>query len=155
MRRIERARGALVMIAVFALALGAVGIADAGKGKRVKTKLVNTKIGPDGASGKIKSKQKACVKGRKVIVKGPEPFAPNAGAFGSATMVRIGTDKTNGKGRFSVPAPTGGSLNAGQYKIHVKKRKVKSGKRALASNSRGFLEKLEAVCLGDVLFKSG
>ena len=71
MRKIKRTRGALAMVAVFALALGAVGIADAGKGKRVKTKLVNTEIGPDGASGKVKSKQKACMKGRKVIVKGP------------------------------------------------------------------------------------
>ncbi len=131
MRNTKRTRGALAIVMVFALAVGAVGIADAGKNKRVKTKLVNTKIVPDGASGKVKSKQKACVKGRKVVVKGPEPFAPNAGAAGSATMVKIGTDKTNRKGLWSVPAPTGGSLNAGQYKIQVKERKVRrSRKRA-------------------------
>jgi hypothetical protein len=112
------------MVAVSALALGAVGVADAGKGKRVKTKLVKTEIGPDGASGKVKSKQKACVKKRKVIVKGPEPFAPRVGAAGRVTMVKIGTDKTDRKGFWIVPASTGGFFNAGEYKIQVKKRKA-------------------------------
>ena len=153
MRKIKRTRGALAMVAVFALALGAVGIADAGKGKRVKTKLVNTEIGPDGASGKVKSKQKACMKGRKVIVKGPAPFALPSGAPGSATMVKIGTDKTNRKGRWNVSAPTGGSFNAGKYKIQVKKRKVKSGKRAVASG--GSIDVGIFICGGRDLIKRG
>jgi hypothetical protein len=118
------------MIAVSALALGAVGVAEAGKGKKVKTKLVKTEIGPEGASGKVKAKQKACVKGRKVILKGPEPFDPAAGAGAAGIMtdmkVKIGTDKANGKGRWDIPAPDGGSFNAGEYKVQVKKSNVRS-----------------------------
>ena len=152
-RMFKRVRGSLVTSAVFALAIGAVGVADAGNNKRVKTKLVKTEIGPEGASGKVKSKQKACVKGRKVIVKGPAPFAPTSGAAGSATMVKIGTDKTNRKGRWNVSAPTGGSLNAGKYKSQVKKRKVKSGKRAVASG--GSIDVGIFICGGRDLIKRG
>ena len=135
---ITKTRRILATVAVFSLALGAGGVADAGKVKRVKTKLVNTKIGPDGASGKVKSKKKACMKGRKVTLRGPEPFNPDArrGAAVAGGKVNIGSTRTNNKGRWNSawgPAPiipSGVYLIAGEYEVKVQGKKVKAqGKR--------------------------
>lgn len=114
------------MLAVFAFAFGAVGVADAGKGKvkRVKTKLVKVEIGPDGASGKVKSKKKACVKGRKVRLKGPKPFDPSAGR-GTVRVVlpvesvKIVAVRTSAKGRWRALPPSDGFFVAGVYKVIV------------------------------------
>ena len=111
------------MVAVAALAFGAVGVAEAGSGKvkRVKTKLVKVEIGPDGASGKVKSKKKACVKGRKVRLKGPKPFDPRAGR-GTVRVVpvetvKIATVRTNAKGRWKISPPDDGFFIAGVYRV--------------------------------------
>jgi len=114
------------MVAVFALALGAVGIADAGKGKRVKTKLAKTEIGPDGAKGKVKSRNKACVKGRKVTLRGPKPFDPGVGrgAAVAGGKVRIGIDRTNARCRWNISPPVDGFFNAGVYEVSVSGKRV-------------------------------
>lgn len=125
-------RRALTMVAVSAFALGAVGVAEAGKGKRVKTRLAKTEIGPDGASGVVKSKNRACMKGRSVTLRGPKPFNPRAvrGVNASGEMVKIGTFRTSRNGRWRFSPSRDGFFIAGVYEIRVPSRRVTvQGKR--------------------------
>jgi len=137
---ITRKRRILAMVAVFSLALGAGAIADAGSVKRVKTKLVKTKIGPEGASGKVKSKKKACMKGRKVTLRGPEPFNPDArrGAAVAGGKVKIGSSRTGRRGLWGyAPTVSGVYLIAGEYEVKVQGKKVKAqGKRFFCRPAR-------------------
>jgi hypothetical protein len=140
MMGITRTHKILTMVAISALALGAVGVAEAGKVKRVKTKLAQTKIDPDGASGKVKSKKKACMKGRKVTLRGPEPFDPGAerGAVVAGGKVNIGSFRTNRRGYWAqAPLTPGVYLIAGEYEVKVQGKKVKAqGKRFFCRPAR-------------------
>ena len=136
-----RTRRILTMVAISALGLGAVGVAEAGKVKRVKTKLAKTKIGPDGASGKVKSKNKACVKGRKVTLRGPKPFNPGAGrgAAVAGGKVKIGIELTNARGRWTFSPSSDISLIAGVYEVSVPGKRV--GAKRLLCLPRRFVAK--------------
>jgi hypothetical protein len=123
---------ALAGLLALGLLLGGIGVSEAGK-KKAKTK-VTLKGGPEGAKGKVKSKQRRCIKKRKVVLKGPAPFDPNARASGG--MVKIGKTKTNKRGRWSIPAPKGGFFTAGDYTVVVPKS-------SLGRFSAGF----DGICL--------
>lgn len=67
-------------------------VVPASAGPAVKSKLRITQLDASGATGKLVSKESKCEKRRKVALK----FS------GEYTPVRVGTDKTNRKGRWSI-----------------------------------------------------
>ena len=81
-----RISAALALVAMLAL------VAPASAGPAVKSTLKIKQLSATGASGKLVSKQAKCEKRRKVALK----FS------GEYTPVRVGTDKTNRKGRWSI-----------------------------------------------------
>ena len=80
---------ALALVATLAL------VVPASAGPAVKSTLKIKSISASGASGKLVSKEPKCEKRRKVALK----FS------GEYTPVRVGTDKTDKKGRWSVNVP--------------------------------------------------
>ena len=84
-------RIATVLAAIAALAL----VVPASAAPAVKTKVTITQITATGAKGTVTSRNAKCEKRRKVALH----FS------GEYTLVRIGTDKTNRKGKWSVNAP--------------------------------------------------
>ena len=83
-----RIAAAIAVVASLAL------VVPASAGPAVKSTLKITEIKASGASGKLVSKEAKCEKRRKVALK----FS------GEYTPVRVGTDKTDRKGRWSVDA---------------------------------------------------
>ncbi|HEX2128313.1 MAG TPA: hypothetical protein VHF58_03745 [Solirubrobacterales bacterium] len=81
-------RIALTLAAIASLAL----VVPASAGPGVKSTLKIKQINATGASGTLKSKEAKCQKRRKVALK----FS------GEYTPVKVGTDKTNKKGRWSI-----------------------------------------------------
>lgn len=112
---------AVVLIACFAV--GSISIADAGTTKKIGTTL-NAKYkaaNPDDPYGTSSIKGKVgpqkCAKGRKVRVKG------------------VGSEKTDGKGKFSVDSSI--PLEAGRYQVKVApKKKVRRGKTTVCKRAK-------------------
>jgi hypothetical protein len=82
-------RAAIAALTIGALAIGAV---PAQAGKAVKTKVKIAKLTADGGSGTVKSRNKKCVKGRKVTLK-------FVGEYGD---VVVGKDKTDKAGAWAI-----------------------------------------------------
>lgn len=135
MRSMRPVAAAIAAVLALGMLLGGIGVSEAGKKRTAKTK-VTLKGGPEGAKGKVKSKQRRCIRKRKVVLKGPEPFDPEA-RTSADKLVKIGKTKTNKRGRYSIPAPKGGSLNAGAYKVVVKR-----------NNLGRFSPGWDGICLG-------
>ena len=108
------------LIAVLVAGTIGAGLANGAAKKKVKTKVTISFQGSDygdSFSGKVKPKakgkiKKKCRKGRTVTVR----------QVGGG---KVGTDKTNKKGRWIVSA--GGFVDPGQYRAKAKKKKVKVG----------------------------
>lgn len=110
-------RTAIAALAIGALAIGAV---PAQAGKAVKTKVKIASLTADGGSGTVKSKNKKCVKGRRVTLK-------FVGEYGD---VVVGKDKTNSAGAWAVDKPL---TRHGIYFATVKEKKA--GKTTCAGRS--------------------
>ncbi|MBK5116437.1 MAG: hypothetical protein JJE23_05905 [Thermoleophilia bacterium] len=108
--------------AVGMVTLAAVGgAAEIAVAKQFKTSVKLTSVAPEGAKGKVTSSNPKCERGRKVTLffEGP------------SDDMKIGTDKTNKKGKFSVEE----SLFAGSYYVKVAKKTL--GKpRGLGASGR-------------------
>jgi hypothetical protein len=111
---------ALAVVASLAL------VVPATAGQPVKAKLKITEVSATGAKGTLKSKKLKCQKRRKVALK----------LQGEYSSTRVGTDKTNRRGRWKVNA----TLQQGEYYFAtaapVKRGDVKC--RGTASNSVQF-----------------
>lgn len=105
------------------------GASEAIAGRNVKTTVKLKSVEPDGAKGKVRSKKAKCKRGRKVKL-----FYDLSKSGGRATTARdpkIGTDKTNRRGKFEIEQP----LSAGAY--YVKVAAKKAGKtRCLRAKSK-------------------
>jgi hypothetical protein len=110
-------RTAIAALVIGALALGAV---PAQADKAVKTKVKIARLTADGGSGKVKSKVKKCVKGRRVTLK-------FVGEYGD---VVVGKDKTNSAGAWAVDKPL---TRHGIYFATVKEKQA--GKTTCAGGS--------------------
>ena len=113
-----RMKGPMRITLVLALAatLGLMA-APAPAGKATKSKLKITSLSASEASGTLSSRKAACEKRRKVVLQ----FS------GEYTPVRVGSDKTNGQGRWKVEA----SLTSGTY--YATTKAVKRGKTKCAA----------------------
>jgi hypothetical protein len=117
------------ILAVLVLAVGGIGAGVAtGAGKqKVKTKVtIHATGGPPatGVAGRVKAKRhghtvKKCIKKRKVVVK--------------HEGTKVGTDKTNKKGRYSVPIDA--YSEPGDYRA-IAKKKVTHNKVCKKGKSR-------------------
>jgi hypothetical protein len=95
--------------------------APAPAGKATKSKLKITSLSATGAAGTLSSRKAACEKRRKVILH----FS------GEYTPVRVGSDRTNGQGKWEIDA----NLTSGFY--HATTKAVKRGKtKCRAAESR-------------------
>ena len=95
--------------------------APAPAGPATKSKLKITSLSATGAAGTLGSRKATCEKRRKVILH----FS------GEYTPVRVGSDKTDGQGRWQID----GSLQSGFY--HATTKAVKRGKtKCAAAESR-------------------
>jgi hypothetical protein len=113
----RRPRAAIAALAIAALAIGA---APAQAGKPVKTKVKIARLTADGGSGKVKSPNKKCRKGRKVTLK-------FVGEYGD---VVVGKDKTDSAGAWAVDKPL---TRRGIYFATVKEKQA--GKTTCAGGS--------------------
>jgi hypothetical protein len=90
--------------------------APAPAGKTTKSKLKITNLSATGAGGTVNSRKAACEKRRKVALH----FS------GEYTPVRVGTDKTDGQGRWEIDASLTGGIYYATTKA-VKRGKTKCG----------------------------
>jgi hypothetical protein len=97
--------------------------APAPAGPATKSKLKITKLSSTGAAGTLSSRKAKCEKGRKVVLQ----FA------GEYTTVRVGSDKTDGQGRWKINASL---TDPGVY--YAKTKAVKRGTvKCAAAESKG------------------
>ena len=111
---------AILLAGFLALAVGGLAIGRAAEKTTVKAGL---DAGPSGdsISGKVKSNEKDCVKGRKVKVTYQDAPAPKE---------TIGTDKADKKGNYSVSLGPGQFAPPGTYTATAKKVTVEGIKCA-------------------------
>ena len=95
------------------LALGVAGIAIAGGVKTKVTAGLDGSPSGDAISGKVKSDEKVCVKGRKIKVTYQDAPAPKE---------KLGSDEADKKGNYSVDV--GGFAGPGTYTATAKEVKV-------------------------------
>lgn len=120
----ETSRKAAVGIAAVVAAAGA---SEALAGGQIKTTAKLKTVEPDGATGKVKSPEPKCERGRKVKLFYEVP---------GGNEQKVGTDKTNRKGKFDIEA----SLFAGAYYVKISKKKInkkKTCKRAKSARLKG------------------
>ena len=111
-----------------AAVVAAVGASEALAGGQIKTTAKLKTVEPEGASGKVKSPNPKCERGRKVTLFFDQPEG--------AQDLKAGTDKTNRKGKFEIEE----SLFAGTYYVKVSKKKInkkKTCKRAKSARLKG------------------
>lgn len=109
----------IVFALVSVLAFGGATMAVAGKKKKIAS-TISAKYDPGTSSdpydpyanakfkGKVGSKQKSCIKKRKVVAKS------------KATGELVGSDTTSKKGKFEIDAS---GVDNGKYKLTAKKKK--------------------------------
>jgi hypothetical protein len=118
-----RMKIAIALATVATLGLAAAP-APAGKSKTAKTKVKVTSVDATGGGGKVKSKKAPCKKGRRVSLLFSGDYSP----------VRVGTDKTDKKGRWEVDANV---TERGIFYATVKK--AKRGKtKCRPAESKGY-----------------
>jgi hypothetical protein len=127
-----RAVGVAAVLSLCLLIAGA-GVAGAGKSTKVKSNVKIRSGGPTAFKGKVGSKRTRCRKGRKVIL-----FRFEDSVYGeSGSKEKLGSDRTNKKGRWVVKPPSGGSFSAGEYQAKVTVKKIRSkGSAATSAGSR-------------------
>ena len=114
--------------ALLALGVFVAGIGTAGAGNKVKSKVKITKLGPAVAKGKVVSKTAKCERKRKVIL---FVLVEDDVYVESGAKTKVGTDKTNGKGKWKIKT----SLDAGNYRAKVKPKAA--GKKRCRGASTG------------------
>lgn len=108
-------------VAGLAALVAAGGASEALAGGGIKTTVKLKSVEPDGAAGKVDSKKAKCKRGRKVTLF--FDLSKSGVTDPNAKDPKIGTDKTNRKGKFEIEQP----LSAGTYYAKVAAKKV--GKR--------------------------
>ena len=121
-------RGSSRKVAVgIAAVVAAAGASEALAGGQIKTTAKLKTVEPDGATGKVKSPNPKCERGRKVKL-----FYE----LSEDQDQKVGADKTNRKGLFDIEA----SLFAGTYYVKVPKKKIskkKTCRRAKSARLKG------------------
>lgn len=110
--------------------IAAGGASEALAGGGIKTTAKLTSVEPDGAKGKVSSKKAKCKRGRKVKLF--YDVSKSGINDPSAKDPKIGTDKTNKRGKFEIEQP----LSAGTYYVKVAAKKA-GKKKCRAAKSKG------------------
>ena len=111
----------ITLALALAATVGLMAAAPAPAGKATKAKLRITSLSATGAAGTLSSRKATCEKRRRVVLH----FS------GEYTPVRVGSDRTDGQGRWAISA----NLTGGFY--HVTTKAVKRGKtKCAAAESR-------------------
>ncbi|MGB6425458.1 MAG: hypothetical protein WBF18_09295 [Solirubrobacterales bacterium] len=128
----QRSRGKVKpAVAGLAALIAAGGASEALAGGGIKTTAKLESVKPEGAKGKVSSKKSKCVRGRKVTLF--FDLSKSGVTDPNAKDPKIGTDKTNKKGKFEIEQP----LSAGTYYVKVAAKKAGKRKcRAAKSKSK-------------------